>query len=166
MAKGLVERIGIEGSKLTHKVDGKDKCERGQCPCKDHTEALMHGGRGPDRPEHGRRVTDMDEIGAVGHRVLHGGEKFTASRASSPTRCMDAIEENIPLAPAAQPRQPAWASRPARRSCPARPMVAVFDTAFHQTMPPKAYLYGVPYEYYEQYCTSAATASTAPATAM
>ncbi|MBR0463720.1 MAG: acetate kinase [Clostridia bacterium] len=146
VAKGLVERIGIEGSNLTHKYAGKQfKLET---PIKDHTEAMNIVLKALTDKEHGV-IADISEIGAVGHRVLHGGMKFTASCVIDQA-CMDAIEECIPLGPLHNP-----ANLQGIRACqavmPDVPMVAVFDTAFHQTMPPKAYLYGVPLEYYRKY---------------
>ena len=98
--------------------------------------------------EHGV-ISSISEIGAVGHRVLHGGEKFTASCIIDQA-CMDAIEENIPLGPLHNPAN-LMGIRACQAVMPDTPMVAVFDTAFHQTMPRTSYLYGVPYEYYEKY---------------
>ena len=90
----------------------------------------------------------MDEIGAVGHRVLHGGEAFTASVLIN-EEVKDAIRANIPLGPLHNPAN-LMGIEACEKVMPGTPNVAVFDTAFHQTMPPKAYLYGVPYEYYER----------------
>ena len=145
LAKGLVERIGIDGSNLSHKYAGK-KFELAT-PIKDHTQAMNIVLEALTDKEHGV-IKDISEIGAVGHRVLHGGMKFTASCIIDQA-CLDAIEECIPLGPLHNP-----ANLQGIRACqavmPGVPMVAVFDTAFHQTMPPKAYMYGVPYEYYER----------------
>ena len=146
IAKGLVERIGIEGSKLTQKVNGQEIVF--EQPIKDHTEACSLMIKALTDPEKGA-VKHMDEIGAVGHRVLHGGEKFTASCIIDQA-CMDAIEENIPLGPLHNPAN-LMGIRACQAVMPNTPMVAVFDTAFHQTMPRTSYLYGVPYEYYEKY---------------
>ncbi|MDO4546569.1 MAG: acetate kinase [Clostridia bacterium] len=145
ICKGLVERIGIEGGKLTHQYGGGKKYTL-ESPMKDHTvamkavlEALLH-------PEHGV-IKSIDEIGAVGHRVLHGGEKLTKSVVID-QYVMDVIEENIPLGPLHNPAN-LMGIKACREVMPETPMVAVFDTAFHQTMPPKAYLYGIPLKYYK-----------------
>ncbi|MEZ3479462.1 MAG: acetate kinase [Lachnospiraceae bacterium] len=147
LAKGLCERIGIDGSLLTHTPAGKDKVTV-ETPMPNHTvavklviDALTDAGHGV--------VQSLDEINAVGHRVVHGGEKFASSVIIN-EEVMAAIEECSDLAPLHNP-----ANLIGIRSCqeimPKVPMVAVFDTAFHQTMPEKAYLYGLPYEYYEKY---------------
>ena len=143
MAKGLVERIGIEGSKLTQKVSGQEIVF--EQPIKDHTEACSLMIKALTDPEKGA-VKHMDEIGAVGHRVLHGGEAFTASVLIN-EEVKDAIRANIPLGPLHNPAN-LMGIEACEKVMPGTPNVAVFDTAFHQTMPPKAYLYGVPYEYY------------------
>lgn len=145
LAKGLVERIGIDGSKLTQKVDG-DKYVIEQ-PMKDHVAACQYMLSALTDKEHGV-VSSMDEIGAVGHRVLHGGEKFTASVVISEP-VIDAIKENIPLGPLHNPAN-LMGIQACQQVMPTTPMVAVFDTAFHQTMPPKAFLYGVPMDYYKR----------------
>lgn len=145
LAKGLVERIGIEGSKLTQKVNG-DKYIIEQ-PMKDHVAACQYMLDALMDKEHGV-VTNMDEIGAVGHRVLHGGEKFTASVVISEP-VIEAIKENIPLGPLHNPAN-LMGIQACQKVMPNTPMVAVFDTAFHQTMPPKAFLYGVPMDYYKR----------------
>ena len=90
----------------------------------------------------------MDEINAVGHRVVHGGEKFSGSVLID-DEVMAALEENIPLAPLHNPAN-LMGIRACQAVMPHTPMVGVFDTAFHQTMPPKAFLYGLPYEYYKE----------------
>ncbi len=146
IAKGLVERIGIEGSKLTHKWDGKEFVL--ETPMKDHAEAMQHVLTALQDKEHGV-IADVSEIGAVGHRVLHGGDKFTASCIIDQA-CKDAIRECIPLGPLHNPAN-LMGIEACEKVMPGTPMVAVFDTAFHQTMPEKAYMYGVPYEYYEKY---------------
>ena len=146
IAKGLVERIGIEGSKLTHKWDGKEFVL--ETPMKDHAEAMQHVLTALQDKEHGV-IADVSEIGAVGHRVLHGGDKFTASCIIDQP-CKDAIRECIPLGPLHNPAN-LMGIEACEKVMPGTPMVAVFDTAFHQTMPEKAYMYGVPYEYYEKY---------------
>ena len=146
IAKGLVERIGIEGSKLTHKYSGKEF--ELTVPMKDHSEAMKHVLDALMDAEHGV-IKSIDEIGAVGHRVLHGGDKFTASCIIDQP-CLDAIEECIPLGPLHNPAN-LMGIRACQSVMPGIPMVAVFDTAFHQTMPKTAYMYGVPYEFYEKY---------------
>ena len=146
IAKGLVERIGIEGSKLTHKYDGKEF--ELTVPMKDHSAAMKHVLDALKDAEHGV-IKSIDEIGAVGHRVLHGGDKFTASCIIDQP-CLDAIEECIPLGPLHNPAN-LMGIRACQSVMPGTPMVAVFDTAFHQTMPKTAYMYGVPYEFYEKY---------------
>ncbi len=143
IAKGLVERIGIEGSKLTHKAHGQVFTL--ETPMKNHVEATQHMLDALTDKEHGV-VKSMDEIGAVGHRVLHGGPNFTKSVIVT-KEVEDAIEENIPLGPLHNPAN-LMGIRACRKVMPKTPMVAVFDTAFHMTMPPKAYRYGVPKDYY------------------
>ena len=146
LAKGLVERIGIQGSKITQISRGeKHSLEE---PLKDHVEACKLMLRGLTNPEFGV-IKSMDEIGAVGHRVLHGGERFTASAVIN-DEVMDAIEENIRFGPLHNPAN-LMGIRATMASMPGTPMVAVFDTSFHQTMPPKAFLYGIPMKYYRQY---------------
>ena len=145
LAKGLVERIGIEGSHLIQKAAGK-VFEVNQ-PMKDHVKACEYMLEALTDPEHGV-VKSMSEISAVGHRVLHGGAKFTESVIIDQA-VMDAIEENIPLGPLHNPAN-LMGIKACQAVMPGTPMVAVFDTAFHQTMPPKAYLYGLPMDYYER----------------
>ena len=147
LAKGLCERIGIDGSVLTHTPAGKDKV-RIETPMPNHTVAVQLVIDALTNAEHGV-IKSLDEIGAVGHRVVHGGEKFASSVVIT-DEVMKAIEECNDLAPLHNP-----ANLIGINSCkeimPNVPMVDVFDTAFHQTMPEKAYLYGLPYEYYEKY---------------
>lgn len=147
LAKGLCERIGIDGSLLTHTPAGKDKVKI-ETPMPSHTVAVQLVINALTDAEHGV-IKSLDEIGAVGHRVVHGGEKFATSVVID-DNVMKAIEECNDLAPLHNP-----ANLIGINSCkeimPNVPMVAVFDTAFHQTMPQKAYLYGLPYEYYEKY---------------
>ena len=147
LAKGLCERIGIDGSVLTHTPAGKDKV-RIETPMPNHTVAVQLVIDALTNAEHGV-IKSLDEIGAVGHRFVHGGEKFASSVVIT-DEVMKAIEECNDLAPLHNP-----ANLIGINSCkeimPNVPMVAVFDTAFHQTMPEKAYLYGLPYEYYEKY---------------
>ncbi len=143
LAKGLVERIGIAGSKI--KQTAGDKVFEAQAPMKDHVEGIQYMLAALTDKEKGV-VKNMDEIGAVGHRVLHGGEKFSGSVLVNDA-VIAAIEENIPLGPLHNPAN-LMGIRACQKIMPSTPNVAVFDTAFHQTMPKKAYLYGVPKEYY------------------
>lgn len=147
LAKGLVERIGIPGSKLTQKYPDCDKKYVIECDMPTHVEACKNMLSALTDGENGV-VKSMDEIGAVGHRVLHGGEKFTESVVIDEA-VMDAIRENIPLGPLHNPAN-LMGIEACRQVMPGTPMVAVFDTAFHQTMPPKAYMYGVPMKYYKE----------------
>lgn len=147
LAKGLCERIGIEGSSVTHqKADSSKKTE--EVAMKDHTDAVKVVIEKLTDAEDGV-IASLKEIDAVGHRIVHGGEHFKGSVVIDED-VMKAIEECNDLAPLHNP-----ANLIGIRSCqsvmPGVPMVAVFDTAFHQTMPGKAYLYGLPYEYYEKY---------------
>jgi len=147
IAKGLCERIGIDGSMLTHKYGEDGKFEL-VTPMKDHKDAMAAVLDALQDADHGV-IKSIDEIGAVGHRVLHGGMEFTASCIID-DKCIEAIKKCIPLGPLHNP-----ANLQGIQACqavmPNTPMVAVFDTAFHQTMPAKAYMYGIPTEYYEKY---------------
>ena len=145
LAKGLVERIGIEGSHINQKVG--DKVFDATEPMKDHTEGIQWMLKGLLDPEKGA-LKSMDEIGAVGHRVLHGGEAFTASVLIN-EQVKDAIRANIPLGPLHNPAN-LMGIEACEKVMPGTPNVAVFDTAFHQSMPKKSYLYGVPMEYYDK----------------
>lgn len=147
LAKGLCERIGLEGSLLTHKPDGGDKIKI-ETPMPNHTIAIQLVIDALTDVQHGV-IKSLDEIGAVGHRVVHGGEKF-ASSVIIDAEVMKAIEECNELAPLHNPANLIGINA-CKEIMPNVPMVAVFDTAFHQTMPEKAYLYGLPYEYYEKY---------------
>lgn len=145
LAKGLVERIGIEGSHINQKANGQ--IFDATAPMANHTEGIQWMLKALLDPEKGA-LKSMDEIGAVGHRVLHGGERFTASVLVN-DEVKDAIKANIPLGPLHNPAN-LMGIEACEKVMPGTPNVAVFDTAFHQTMPPKAYLYGVPMEYYEK----------------
>ncbi len=148
IAKGNCERIGIAGGLISYKNDaGVDAKE--DCTFPSHTEAFMKiievltSGQG-------KVIDSVDEISAVGHRVLHGSETYKQSTLIT-DKVIDDIESFSDLGPLHNPPQAA-----AMRACrkvlgPKVPMVAVFDTSFHQTMPEKAYMYGIPYEYYEKY---------------
>lgn len=146
LAKGLCERIGIEGSNITQKV-GEKKYER-TLPLPDHAAAFEAVVAALTDAENGV-IADMSSIGAVGHRVLHGGADFTAS-ALIDGPVLKAIEDNIPLGPLHNPANLTGVLA-CRKIMPDVPMVAVFDTAFHQTMPRRAYLYGIPYRYYTEW---------------
>lgn len=145
LAKGLVERIGIDGTRLKQEVNG-DKYVLEQ-PMKNHVVASQFMLDALTDKVHGV-LSNMDEIAAVGHRVLHGGEKFTQSVIID-DEVIEAIKENIPLGPLHNPAN-LMGIMACHEVMPNTPMVAVFDTAFHQTMPPKAFLYGVPIDYYER----------------
>ena len=145
LAKGLVERIGIEGSHINQKANGQ--VFDATAPMANHTEGIQWMLKALLDPEKGA-LKSMDEIGAVGHRVLHGGERFTASALVN-DEVKEAIKANIPLGPLHNPAN-LMGIEACEKVMPGTPNVAVFDTAFHQTMPPKAYLYGVPMEYYEK----------------
>ncbi len=144
-AKGLCERIGIDG-KLTHRVPGKPNYEA-DIPMPTHNEAIIAVLDIMVSPEYGV-IKSVDEIDAVGHRVLHGGAEFTESCIIDDA-CIAAIERCIPFGPLHNPAN-LMGIRACRQVMPDKKQVAVFDTAFHMTMPPKAYIYAIPYEYYEK----------------
>jgi len=145
LAKGLCERIGIDG-RLTHKVPATDGKYVFDIAMPTHAEAIQSVIDALLSAEHGV-IKSMDEIDAVGHRVVHGGEAFAGS-VKIDDAVMAAIEECIPLAPLHNPAN-ITGIKACQKVMPGVPMVAVFDTAFHQTMPEKAYMYALPYEYYE-----------------
>ena len=147
MAKGLCERIGIDGSQITYQKAGGDK-DITVSPMPDHTKAVQLVIDKLTDPVNGV-VKSLKEIDAVGHRIVHGGEKFASSVVIN-DEVIKAIEECNDLAPLHNPAN-LIGIHACEKLMPGVPMVAVFDTAFHQTMPPKAYLYGLPYEYYEKY---------------
>ena len=147
LAKGLVERIGIEGARLKHEPAGKDDVIFEQ-PIPDHSvavklvlEALMNANYGV--------IKSIDELAAVGHRVVHGGEKFAGSVIID-EEVSKAINDCADLAPLHNPPN-LIGIQACQQVMPGMTQVAVFDTAFHQTMPEKAYLYAIPYELYEKY---------------
>ncbi len=142
-AKGLCERIAIDG-RLTHKFADK-KIER-EIPMPTHSEAISAVLEILVDPEYGV-IHSVDEIDAVGHRVLHGGMKFSDSCIVDDA-CIEAIEACIPLGPLHNPAN-LMGIRACQAVMPNTPQVAVFDTAFHMTMPPKAYRYAIPTAYYE-----------------
>lgn len=147
LAKGLCERIGIDG-KFTYKpqVDGKAKLDAVDVAMPTHAEAIAAVLDALVDPVNGV-ISSMKEIDAVGHRVVHGGEKFASSVVIT-DEVMATIEECNPLAPLHNPAN-IIGIKACQAKMPGVPMVAVFDTAFHQTMPAKAYTYAIPYEYYE-----------------
>ena len=147
LAKGLVERIGIEGSILTHRPAGKDKVEI-KTPMEDHNIAVKLVIDALIDKDHGV-ISDLSEIGAVGHRVVHGGEKFNKAVLITPEIKKD-IEELSALAPLHNPANLIGINA-CEQNMPGVPQAAIFDTAFHQTMPASSYMYGLPYEYYEKY---------------
>lgn len=144
-AKGLCERIGIDG-RLTHKVPGRENVVE-EIPMPTHNEAIEAVLKIMVDPVKGV-IKSVDEIDAVGHRVLHGGMAFTESCLIDDA-CIAAIEKCIPLGPLHNPAN-LMGIRACQKLMPSTKQVAVFDTAFHMTMPPKAYIYAVPYEYYEK----------------
>lgn len=144
LAKGNAERIGIKDSLLTHEVMGKEKFKISK-NFNDHTEAIKEVIKTLISADKGV-ITDMSEIGAVGHRVVHGGERFKESVLID-DEVMDAIRANIDLAPLHNPAN-IMGIEACMKIMPGVPMSAVFDTAFHQTMPREAFLYAIPYESY------------------
>lgn len=146
LAKGLCERIGIDG-RLTYQKAGLDK-EITEAPMPTHKEAIKMVLDALTNDKTGA-IKSLDEVGAVGHRMVHGGEKFTCS-AVIDDEMIKAVESCNDLAPLHNPANLIGVNA-CKELMPNVPMVGVFDTAFHQTMPKKAYLYGLPYEYYEKY---------------
>lgn len=146
LAKGLCERIGIDG-RLVYQKAGLDK-EITESPMPTHKEAIQMVLSALVNKQTGA-IAELAEINAVGHRVVHGGEKFASSTLLTDD-VLKAIEECNDLAPLHNPANLIGINA-CRELMPDVPMVGVFDTAFHQTMPKKAFLYGLPYEYYEKY---------------
>ena len=146
LAKGLCERIGIDG-RLTYQPAGGEK-EISEKAMPTHTEAIQFVIDALTNEKTGV-VKSLSEIGAVGHRIVHGGEKFASSVVIT-EEVKKAVEECNALAPLHNPANLIGVEA-CEKLMPGTPMVAVFDTAFHQTMPEKAYMYGLPYEYYEKY---------------
>ncbi|MDD3513802.1 MAG: acetate kinase, partial [Synergistaceae bacterium] len=147
LAKGLIERIGIEGARIKHTKTGMDAVIKNReipnhkVAFKVVVEALLD-------PEHGV-LKSLDELAAVGHRVVHAGERYAGSVLITHD-VIDALEECVPLAPLHNPAN-LMGIYAVTEALPNIPQVGVFDTAFHQTMPGYAYMYGVPYHYYEKY---------------
>ena len=146
LAKGLCERIGID-EQLKHEAVGKEKFVS-EAPLKDHNDAIQAVLNALLDSEHGV-ITSMKEIDAVGHRVAHGGDHFKKSVLITP-EVKKYITDFIELAPLHNPAN-LTGIEVCEKLMPGVPMVAVFDTAFHQTMPEKAFLYAIPYKYYEKY---------------
>lgn len=146
-AKGLCERIGIEGSRLVYTPgDGQKRIM--QTPMPDHKEAVRLVLNALTDKEYGV-LSSLADIGATGHRIVHGGEKFSDATLIT-DEVLEAIRACNDLAPLHNPAN-LTGIEACRSLMPETPMAAVFDTAFHQTMPEEAYLYGIPYEYYEKY---------------
>ena len=147
LAKGLCERIAIDGSRLVYQPKGGEKTKT-ESPMPTHTEAIAMVLNALTDPERGV-IKDMSEIDAVGHRIVHGGESFSEATVLN-DEVIKAIEACSDLAPLHNPANLIGINA-CKALMPDTPMVAVFDTAFHQTMPEEAYLYGLPKEYYEKY---------------
>jgi acetate kinase len=147
IAKGMVERVIIGDSFIIHEVPGRETYrEESECP--DHQVAIDFIIKTLSDPKHGV-LTDINQISAIGHRVVHGGEKFTCS-VMIDEQVLNAVKEVQHLAPLHNPPNIAGIEA-AQALLPNVPHVAIFDTAFHQTMPEHAYLYPLPYEWYKQY---------------
>lgn len=146
MAKGLLERIGLEMGEFTHKFHGEKHYE--QLPIPNHTEGIKIVLKALTDPKIGV-IKDLKEIGAVGNRVAHGGEIFKDS-ALVTDKVIEQIKSLEHLAPLHTPGNLAGIYA-MREVLPGVPQAVVFDTAFHSTLPPKSYLYGLPYEYYQKY---------------
>ena len=146
MAKGLLERIGLEMGEFTHKYHGEKHYE--QLPIPDHTAGIKIVLNALVDPKMGV-IKDFKEIGAVGNRIAHGGEAFDKSVLID-DKVIETIKSLTHLAPLHTPGNLAGIYA-MREVLPGVPQVAVFDTAFHSTLPPKSYLYGLPYEYYQKY---------------
>ena len=148
LAKGLCERIGIEGSNLQHKNLIKDIAKKIESPMNSHADGIKLVIEALTNEEYGV-ISSMSEIGAVGHRVVHGGEFFADSFVID-GKVKEALKMCIPLAPLHNPPN-ITGIEACEALMPGVPQVAVFDTAFHQTVPKKAYMYALPYELYEKH---------------
>ncbi len=146
LAKGLCERIGIDGRLAYQPANGEKEVKDADMPTHKQAIQLVIDALTNDKTG---VIKSLDEIGAVGHRIVHGGEKFAASAVIT-EEMIQAVEDCSDLAPLHNPAN-LIGVRACRELMPDTPMVGVFDTAFHQTMPKEAYLYGIPYEYYEKY---------------
>ena len=147
LAKGLVERIGIDGSQIKHTKTGLETLVT-QTPIPDHKVAIKLVLDTLQGSSHGV-LTSLDELSAVGHRIVHGGEDF-ASSVKIDAKVLEAVKRCVPLAPLHNPAN-IMGIEAVLEALPNVPQVGVFDTAFHQTMPQHAFMYGVPYGYYEKY---------------
>ena len=147
LAKGLVERIGMEVGCLKHQATGKEKLER-EMPIEDHTVGIKAVIDALLDPEYGV-LTNLEDIEAVGHRVVHGAEEFVCSQLIT-DKVVAQLEKCSVFAPLHNPAN-LLGIKAVSAVLPSVPLVGVFDTAFHQTMPSYAYMYGLPYEYYEKY---------------
>ena len=147
LAKGLCERIGIDGSRIVYQPAGGEKITT-ESPMPTHKQAIQMVLNSLVNPENGV-IKSLDEVGAVGHRIVHGGEKFASSSIIT-DEMLKAVEECNDLAPLHNPANLIGINA-CKELMPDTPMVGVFDTAFHQTMSPTAYLYGIPYSLYEKY---------------
>lgn len=147
IAKGLCERIGIDGSNLQHTNIGLDKKVRIESVMKNHADAIQLVIDALVNPDYGV-IKNMNEIGAVGHRVVHGAEYFADSCVID-GKVKEALEMCTPLAPLHNPPN-IIGIEACEKIMPGIKQVAVFDTAFHQTMPAKAFMYGLPYKFYEE----------------
>ncbi len=147
LCKGLVERIGMDGSIISHTKIGEEKVKK-EVPMNSHKDAIACVLEAIIDPKNGV-VKSMDEINAVGHRVVHAGEKYSKSVLID-DEVIKALEECIELAPLHNPPN-IMGINACKELMPNTPMVGVFDTAFHQTMPPESYIYAIPYEMYEKY---------------
>ena len=148
IAKGKCDKINLDGSFIQYKCPEKNVSFEKEVPMKDHSDAIKVLIDEITNDEYGA-IKDVNEISAVGHRVVHGGELFSESVVIT-EEVIDAVEKCNDLAPLHNPAN-IIGIRACQKLMPDVPMVAVFDTAFHQTMPKEAYLYGLPYEYYEKY---------------
>ena len=148
LASGIVEEVGLGNPSLTHKRPGQDKVERADLPVRDHRDAIQVVLDVLVDPAVGV-LGSVHELDAVGHRVVHGGERFAAS-VRIDAEVLDALYDNVPLAPLHNPPNIQGIEAVAAL-LPDVPQVGVFDTAFHQTMEPPAYLYAIPYRFYELY---------------
>lgn len=146
LAKGLLERLGTDDVCLTH--ESKGRTVQPKCTARDHGQGLALILQCLVHPEYGA-IESTEEIQAVGHRVVHGGEKFSGS-VRIDRQVIEAVEACAALAPLHNPPNLAGI-REARAALPSAEQVAVFDTAFHSTLPPQAFIYALPYEWYEKY---------------
>jgi acetate kinase len=147
LAKGQVDRIGIDGSNIEQKVEGKEKIVI-EAKIKDHTDGIDFILKLLLDERH-KTIASINEIDAVGHRLVHGGESFSEPVVIT-EEVIQKMTDLIDLAPLHNPAN-IQGIRAMQKLLPNKPQVGVFDTAFHQTMPPKAFLYGIPYKFYKQH---------------